>query len=61
MLIDYAINYYCWPGLQAFVLLRTYGCGCMDTLLNAGLVVVVVFIRLVCVWTYMCTKSCDVD
>lgn len=58
MLIDYAINYYCWPGLQAFVLLRMYGCGSMDALLNAGLVV---FIRLVCVWTYMCIKSCDVD
>lgn len=28
MLIDYAINYYCWPRLQAFILLRMYGCGC---------------------------------
>lgn len=27
MLIDYAINYYCRPRLQAFTLLRMYGCG----------------------------------
>lgn len=27
MLIEYAINYYCWARLQAFILLRMYGCG----------------------------------
>lgn len=28
MLIDYAINYYCRPGLRVLILLRMYGCGC---------------------------------
>lgn len=36
MLIDYAINYYCRPGLQVLVLLRMYGCGCtMDATASA--------------------------
>lgn len=44
MLIDYAINYYCWPGLQAFILLRMYGCGCMDALLNARILWILLFV-----------------
>lgn len=46
MLIDYAINYYCWPELQAFVLLRMYGCGCMDTVLNAVLLLILFLLLL---------------